>query len=215
MTDTLDFSFKIKDQCFYPLSKFPHLRLFEANFKAIKKELEFLISRDFGLSKDNKVFQPWIEYDLYNESNPNGWDIAPFMINGKMIEKNCDLAPYLNGLIKTIPGLVSVSYSLLKPNTHIVPHQGYDEYSEQILRYHMGVIIPKGDLGIRVGNELKTWREGESFIFDDFLIHEAWNFSNEDRYVLICDFNNINKTEIKQIKDKSFNNSVKTYVNLN
>jgi aspartyl/asparaginyl beta-hydroxylase (cupin superfamily) len=31
------------------------------------------------------------------------------------------------------------------------------------------------------------WREGEAFIFDDTIEHEAWNDSDKPRAVLICD----------------------------
>lgn len=205
--------FKIKNLSFYPISNFPHLKLLNSNFLQIKEELIEIIKKEVFLNKNDKIFQPWIEFDLYNESNPNGWDIAPLMISGKLIEANCLKAPVLSELIKIIPGLVSVSFSLLKPDTHIVAHQGYDEYSEKVLRYHLGLIIPKGDLGIRVEKEVRTWIEGDSFIFDDFLIHEAWNFTKEDRYVLICDFVDIND-ELSKVSDQRFLESVSKYVDL-
>ena len=47
---------------------------------------------------------------------------------------------------------MSVSYSLLKPGTHILPHKGYDDYSQKVLRYHMGMIVTKVDVAIRVEN---------------------------------------------------------------
>ena len=211
-TTTNSDSFKVKNLSFYPTKNFPHLKVLNANYVQIKEELLSLIEKDKSLKKEDKFFQPWIEHDLYEESNPNGWDVGPLMIGGTYIENNCVKAKYLYSVIKEIPGLKSVSFSLLKPNTHIVAHQGYDEYSEKVLRYHMGMIVPKGDLGIRVATEVKVWKEGESFIFDDFLIHEAWNFSNEDRYVLICDFTDINIEDKFEIKDDNFNKSVSNYL---
>ena len=205
-------SFKIENMCFYPTKKFPHMKVLNANFNLLKEELLALIEKDKTEKNEDKFFQPWIEHDLYEESNPNGWDVGPIMIGGNYIENNCKKASYLYNIVKEIPDIKSASFSLLKPNTHIVPHQGYDEYSEKVLRFHMGMIIPKGDLGIRVATEVRTWKEGESFIFDDFLIHEAWNFSNEDRYVLICDFSDINTEDIFEIKDNNFNKSVSNYL---
>jgi aspartyl/asparaginyl beta-hydroxylase (cupin superfamily) len=41
--------------------------------------------------------------------------------------------------------------------------------------------------GLRVGNEVRPWREGELLIFDDSIEHEAWNRSNEIRVVLLFD----------------------------
>lgn len=205
-------TFKEKNKTFYPTVDFPHMKVLNANYESIKKELYKLIELDRTLSSEDKFFQPWIEKDLYEESNPTGWDIGPLMIGGNYIEKNCQRASFLYELLKEIPGIKSASFSLLKPNTHIVPHQGYDEYSEQVLRYHLGLIIPKGDLGIRVAQDIKVWKEGESFIFDDFLIHEAWNFTTEDRYVLICDFAEVKETDNFKIKDINFNKSISNYI---
>jgi aspartyl/asparaginyl beta-hydroxylase (cupin superfamily) len=207
-------STKFDDINFYKTSDYPQLKLFDANYLAIKEELLSITNQE---NENDRFFEPWVEKDLYEESNPDGWHIAPLMINGNLIEKNCLKAKYLYGLIKEIPQLVSVSFSLLKPNTHIVPHKGYDEYSEEILRYHLGLIIPKGDLGIRVNTDIRVWKEGESFVFDDYKIHEAWNFSDSNRYVLICDFigsdfdRKINSEDIN-FKDRKFNDSISNYI---
>jgi aspartyl/asparaginyl beta-hydroxylase (cupin superfamily) len=205
---------KIANQSYYKVSDFPQLKMFEANWKKIREELDGIIKEEENYrnsikngnldEKDLKdsekyslFFEPWIEHDLYEESRADGWDVAPLLIGGNYIEKKCRRAPFLFEIIKSIPELASASYSLLKPGTHIVPHKGYDEYSEEILRYHLGMIIPKGDLGIRVNSEIKIWKEGEAFIFDDFQIHEAWNLTNEYRYVLICDFDSKIPTDIE------------------
>jgi aspartyl/asparaginyl beta-hydroxylase (cupin superfamily) len=39
----------------------------------------------------------------------------------------------------------------------------------------------------RCGGETRPWREGEAFVFDDTIEHEAWNDSDKPRCVLICD----------------------------
>jgi len=216
---------KIKNQNFYKVSNFPYLTIFQANYKKIREELDEIIkeeenyknslkndnSNDKNSEKHPLFFEPWIEKDLYEESRPDGWDVAPLLIGGNYIEKKCKRAPFLFEIIKSIPQLVSASYSCLKPGTHIVPHKGYDEYSEEILRYHMGLIIPKGDLGIRVNTEIKVWKEGEAFIFDDFLTHEAWNFTNEYRYVLICDFDSkIPEDNEENLKNNEKNDTTTT-----
>ena len=211
---------------FYDVEEFPELKLLEENYLKIKEELESLIEKDKTLKPEEKFFQPWIEKTLYDETNPNGWDIAPLVIGGTEIEANCKKTPFLYSLVKQIPILVSISFSLLKPETRIAPHKGYEEYSEEILRYHLGLIIPKqGDLGLRVNSDTTIWKEGKSFIFDDYQTHEAWNFTNEDRYVLICDFtstvieeidesNNTKKiiNQTLDFQDKNYNNSIKTYI---
>jgi aspartyl/asparaginyl beta-hydroxylase (cupin superfamily) len=38
-----------------------------------------------------------------------------------------------------------------------------------------------------VGNETRSWTEGEIVLFDDSIEHEAWNSSSEPRIVMIFD----------------------------
>lgn len=165
--------------------------------------------------KESKTFEPWVEKNLYQESNEFGWDVAPLMIGGVRIPERCKKFPFLFELVGKISGVISVSYSLLKPGTHIVPHKGYDDYSEKMYRFHMGIIVPEGDIGIRVEKDIRKWQNGKSFVFDDFMIHEAWNFTCKNRLVLIIDFlkdESILPDSIKFV-DENFNRSVKGYLN--
>ena len=49
---------------------------------------------------------------------------------------------------------------------------------------HFGLQIPANGAGIRVGSEERGWKVGQTTVFDDSFDHEAWNDSQEDRYVL-------------------------------
>jgi aspartyl/asparaginyl beta-hydroxylase (cupin superfamily) len=199
-------------KAFYPLDEFPQFKILEQNYDTLLKELLQVKNgeQERKIKKEN-VFEPWVEKNLYEESNEEGWDVAPLMIGGTLIEERCSKFPTLFSFIQQLNGIMSVSYSLLKPGTHIVPHKGYDDYSERVLRFHMGMIVPEGDIAIRVDREIKKWEVGKSFIFDDFLIHEAWNFSDKDRVVLIIDFLR-DEDESKAIfVDSNFNNSIKAY----
>jgi aspartyl/asparaginyl beta-hydroxylase (cupin superfamily) len=68
--------------------------------------------------------------------------------------------------------------------THIAPHRGPTNLR---LRCHLAISAPAGDCAIRVGDETRRWHEGKCLVFDDFLVHEAWNHTDEDRVVLIVD----------------------------
>ena len=200
------------DRSFYSLDDFPKFKILEENYLVILDELLKVKEENKNMEK---LFEPCIERNLYQESNENGWDVAPLKIGGSTIEKRCKIFPILKKLTDQISGIVSVSFSLLKPGTHIVAHKGYDEYSEKILRFHMGIIVPEGDIGIRVEKDIRGWENGKSFIFDDFLIHEAWNFSDKERIVLIIDFfRNQSDQENPEIifNDKNFNKSTEPYL---
>ena len=198
---------------YYTLEEFPRFKILEENYEVILNEFLEVMEERKKKKSEKTMFEPWIERNLYEESNEVGWDVAPLMIGGNIIEDRCKQFPKLYELVNKIKGVVSISFSLLKPGTHIVPHKGYDDYSEKILRFHIGLIIPEGDLGIRVDRQLKKWVVGKSFIFDDYLIHEAWNFTNEERLVLIIDFLKQDNDYETMFYDRNFNNSIKTYFN--
>jgi len=72
-------------------------------------------------------------------------------------------------------------FSLLKPGTHIAPHHGM---LNTRLICHVPLVAP-GGCALRVGNETRTWRFGETLIFDDSFEHEAWNRGDQTRVVLL------------------------------
>ena len=83
-----------------------------------------------------------------------------------------------------IPGRSpSAFFSILKPKTRIPPHTGVTNTRAII---HLPLIVP-AECGFRVGGEVREWREGIAFGFDDTIEHEAWNNSEEMRAVLIFD----------------------------
>jgi aspartyl/asparaginyl beta-hydroxylase (cupin superfamily) len=197
-----------KYEYFLTSEKFPQFKLLEDNYQVILDELREVVEKQ---KREKQLFEPWIEKNLYQESNDTGWDVAPLMIGGVKISGRWEQFPKLISLTDQLEGIMSISFSLLKPGTHIVPHKGYDDYSEKVYRYHLGLIVPKGDIGIRVEKDIRGWEVGKSFIFDDYMIHEAWNFTDEDRIVLIIDFLKDMNNPIS-FNDANFAKSTTTYL---
>ena len=140
------------------------------------------------------------------------------MINGRKIEDRLNKVPFLYNLLIQTKGVVTASFSWLKPTTWIEPHKGYENYSDKILRCHIGLIIPNGDVGIRVNKVQTKWKEGKGIIFDDSLIHEAWNYSVDNRYVLIIDFakdDNLDLNNLIGFSDLMLTSEAKSFVDLN
>ncbi|MBR8836651.1 MAG: aspartyl/asparaginyl beta-hydroxylase domain-containing protein [Stigonema ocellatum SAG 48.90 = DSM 106950] len=183
---------KEESMFFYAPSKFEFTSRLEANWQVIEQEL---------LELPQSHFIPWKEKFLYE----TGWDVFGLHAFGNKLDENCRLCPQTTSFVESIPGLVTAAFSSLKPKTHIKPHIGYHyEYSESgdlttreilnntVLCLHLGLIIPKTDTpfdcAIRVANEIKNWQQGKCLIFDDTVVHEAWNRSCETRIVLLVDF---------------------------
>lgn len=66
------------------------------------------------------------------------------------------------------------------------------------MRCHLGLIVPDG-CGITVHGKTKKWAEGKCIVFDDTYVHEAWNYGNSERTVLLPDFK---KDVVKDNLDK-------------
>lgn len=75
-------------------------------------------------------------------------------------------------------------FSRLAPHAHIQPHTGW---AKNEFRLHLGLVVPP-KCKLRVGNEIKHWKEGHCLIFEDTTEHEAWNGSDADRTALLLDF---------------------------
>jgi beta-hydroxylase len=112
------------------------------------------------------------------------WKSFYLVALGRPISAHAEHCPETMRALQNVPGLMNAFFSILKPGTHIPAHRG--PYSG-ILRYHLGVVVPQGDVGIRVGHDICRWQEGQSLVFDDGFEHEAWNRSEQLRVVLFVD----------------------------
>ena len=165
---------------FYDISETPELKILEDNFSTILNELQSMRK-----SSENGF---WLEtFPEYLQPNSkNVWKVFTFKFFGIKHPLNCSVCPKTYEILSKIPNLVSADFSYLPANTYIKPHKGF---TKMVLRAHLGLIIPN-DCGIKVGDETKKWEQGKMLVFDDSFEHEAWNNSNEDRFVLMLDIAN-------------------------
>jgi beta-hydroxylase len=77
-------------------------------------------------------------------------------------------------------------FSILPPNKKLAPH--YGPYNG-ILRYHLGLIVPKDkdNCFLMINNNKYIWGEGDDILFDDTLLHSVENNTNDTRVVLFLD----------------------------
>jgi aspartyl/asparaginyl beta-hydroxylase (cupin superfamily) len=80
--------------------------------------------------------------------------------------------------------ITNISIYKLEAGTVIPVHTNYDPH---ILRCHMGLIVPEGDIGIMVEGERRQWEIGKFFAFDSMRPHTVWNKTPRARYVLSVD----------------------------
>ncbi|WP_395622935.1 aspartyl/asparaginyl beta-hydroxylase domain-containing protein [Sphingomonas daechungensis] len=175
---------------FFDREHFPWLEQLEAATPAILAELlAILADGEPGLEpyiamEDGVPQSQWSALDKSLD-----WGAFHLWKEGDRIGANCARAPQTAEFVESlplcrIPGRApAVFFSILKAGSHIPPHTGVTNVRSIV---HLGLIVPDG-CGFRVGGETREWREGEAFVFDDTIEHEAWNRSDKDRAVLIID----------------------------
>jgi aspartate beta-hydroxylase len=174
---------------FYERRDFPWAEALERHTPAIRAELQALLKTGTG-------FEPYVQPESRRPAfNPRGllnnpdWTAAYLIRSGAEERLNAERCPQTLAALREVPlcridGITpSVLFSLLRPGAQIAPHNGYTNIR---LICHLPLIVP-GNCALRVGNETRSWREGELLIFDDSIEHEAWNGSGELRVILLFD----------------------------
>ena len=161
---------------------FPYLEPLTANWQAIRDEvLEILKHREAV-----PVFQE-VSTDQKRIAKDTSWRTFILYGFGVKAEKNCRQAPVTSALLEQIPHLQTAWFSIHAPGYHIPAHRGV---SKGIIRGHLGLMVPadREKCRMRVGEKICVWREGEIFVFDDTFEHEVWNDTEEERVILLFDF---------------------------
>ena len=171
----------------------PFLSLLEENWRDVLEELENLLYNEAESGKS--YFASWPEKEIYEGC----WDVFSFYAEGEKIKSNCGFCPKTTALIDQVPGVKTALFSGLGTETYIKPHVGY---SPDTLRCHLGLITPKRysngisrehplpliNCGMRVGDITYTWSPGRAFVFDSSEEHEAFNYGDRTRFILVIDF---------------------------
>lgn len=165
---------------FYDINETPELKILEENYSIILEELNQL--------RENSENGYWLDtFPSYlHPDSKDKWKVFTFQFFGIKHPYNITACPKTYEILNKIPSLVSADFSFLPANTHILPHKGF---TKMVLRAHLGLIVPE-NCKLRVGDELRNWENGKMLVFDDSFEHEAWNKSNEDRFVLMLDIAN-------------------------
>ena len=172
----------VGDQPIYDSTAFPFLKTIEECAPVITNELQ-------GVLEDRHSLPPFHEISPDQKYISTGTDWKVFFLYGFgiPIKRNCALCQQTAALLEIVPGLQSAWFSILAPRYHIPRHRGV---SKTVLRAHLGLVVPKDAQNclMEVGDARVSWTAGKSFVFDDFYPHEVWNNTEDERIVLIFDF---------------------------
>jgi len=166
----------------HDVKDFPALKPFVANWQGIRDEVNAILKHREAIP----VFQE-VSPDQMRIAKGGNWRTFILFGFGEKLAKNCSQAPLTTRLLESVPNLQTAWFSILGPGYHIPAHRGV---TKGILRAHLGLIIPREPekCRIRVADQIKVWREGEIFVFDDTYEHEVWNDTEDERVILLFDF---------------------------
>jgi aspartyl/asparaginyl beta-hydroxylase (cupin superfamily) len=175
---------------FYEREEFPWLEALEARTDAIRDEVLAVWEKGTQGLAPYVQLGPGEPLDRWADLNQSlNWSAFHLVKDGARASDNAARCPATMSALELleqpdVPGRSPTAlFSVLRPRTRIPPHTGL---ANTRLIVHLALIVP-GACGFRVGGEVRPWREGEAFIFDDTIEHEAWNNSDKPRAVLICD----------------------------
>jgi hypothetical protein len=124
--------------------------------------------------------------DVFNPAGPKvpGWRSVNFETYRWHYHRARRAFPRTLALLDTVPGLVSAYINVLEPHSRVPAHEGD---SDATIRCHLGLDVPDGDCGVRVGPERQQCADGRLLAFCDAHDHEAWNDTDAPRVVLVFD----------------------------
>jgi aspartyl/asparaginyl beta-hydroxylase (cupin superfamily) len=173
---------KVGDTPVYDSALFPFLKDFTENWQQINAEVKDILK----FREEIPVFHD-VSPDQMRISTGTNWRTFILFGFGQKLEKNAKHAPFTTALLEKVPQLQTAWFSILGPNYHIPPHRGV---TKGILRAHLGLIIPRDSKNcyLRVADQIKVWHPGEIFVFDDTYEHEVYNNTDDERVILLFDF---------------------------
>lgn len=167
------------------MEDYPELKILEDNWQVIAQEASALMQGDTLddiVDKDSTSY-----YDVgFKTFYKYGWRKFYLKWYGNY-EHNSALShcPKTMELLRQCPTVNGAMFSLLPPGSQLTRH--LDPFASS-LRYHLGLSTPNhDDAFISIDGNVKSWRDGEAFMFDETYLHFAKNNTETPRLIMMCD----------------------------
>jgi aspartate beta-hydroxylase len=186
---------------FFDRDLFPWLPGVEAAAESIREELLGVLADDRQGIEPYIAFSEALPLRQWRELNHSRRWSAYFLWNqGRREEPHLARCPRTAAALAAVPQVdipgrgPTTFFSILDARTHIPAHSGV---TNTRLTVHLPLIVPP-KCRFRVGGEIREWRVGTAWVFDDTIEHEAWNDSDEARAILIFDVWNPELTALER-----------------
>jgi aspartyl/asparaginyl beta-hydroxylase (cupin superfamily) len=186
---------------FFPRENFPWLEAVEAATESIREELIAVLSSDQSGIEPYIAFEDGLPLRQWKELNHSRRWGAYFLWNqGRKESAHVARCPRTAEVLASVPQVdipgrgPTAFFSSLEPRTKIPAHTGVTNTRVTV---HLPLIVPAG-CGFRVGGEVREWKVGSGWVFDDTIEHEAWNDSDAPRAIFIFDVWNPELTPLER-----------------
>ena len=169
----------IEDKAVYDAKDFDYLRPLENNWQQIQQEADSVLA-------DIEAVPPLgtVSPDHQRLDYTRKWRAYFLWGYGIRVDNHCTQCPITAKLVEEIPGLITAMFSVHQSGAHLPKHRGV---TKGMLTYHLGLHVPEESSAcyIDVEDEKHYWEEGKFFVFDDTYHHEVFNYSNQNRVILL------------------------------
>ena len=139
------------------------------------KENILLLDSIYNQRKHN--LKKWPETHIYS----GDWSYLMLNFNFKNVLKTN------TALDALLENTTVAMFSVLRPGTEIVAHQGHRDYCDYVTRCHFCLQNSEDNqLSLETGETI-NWQRGQGYTFDDTIRHSAYNRGTVDRVVLFVD----------------------------
>jgi ornithine lipid ester-linked acyl 2-hydroxylase len=159
---------------FYETAALPFTPILAERFEAIQKEVLALVD-----AQPEKLAHAYNNAWMFTGAH---WTARNLV--GWGLHNDLEL-PVTRAAMRAV-GAINCNISRLAPHSVIEPHFGE---SNAYIRCHLPLRVrgASPELGLVVGGEQRSWKEGELMAFTDLHQHSAFNHSDRERLVLIFD----------------------------
>jgi beta-hydroxylase len=161
---------------------FPWASDLRAEWKAVRAEFDALLAHRELLPRVQDLSP-----DQARISSDDLWHAVVLYGFGHRCEAVCERCPATARLLEGIPGLETALFSIMGPGKRVPLHRGI---SKGMIRCHLGLVVPEraDRCSMEVAGERVEWTQGDLVFFDDTYPHAVWNDTDEERVVLLFDF---------------------------
>ncbi len=174
----------VGDTPYLDRENFPWIAELEANWETIRDEAQAMMRYREAIPPLNEISP-----DHKILAAMGKWRSFFMWAYGAHIDENIARCPKTAALVQRIPGMRTAMFSIHEPGMVIPPHEGV---TKAICVLHLGLQTPpeaeKENCAIRVDGQVKSWADGEAFVFDDTRVHDTWNHTDTDRIILLVHF---------------------------